>query len=355
MDLQRVTHNIIREVRQSLQNRGSQNFDEFLEEILERYYVLLHSIDDGCSIKAKLIEEAEFIKQRIYDSINNYYSGNLLGALTEIQRLHWHFERTLNIRTIKKGEIWYRGRVMKKGERLFSRKRMFHIPDNQRENVSNQRFSLNGYPCLYLGKSVWDCWEELGEPYFDDICFSAFKTTEDIKLADLTLPTIEEIENQGETINYFNLLSTLPLIISCSVKTINESANFKHEYIIPQLLMVDLINLKKYDGYLFSSTKQNEALEWNERYLHNVVLPVSTQFDADKLCKKLKSKFLITEPVCYKYEFLKANVSNLSFATEEDIESIFSGHVIEKETDSYPDSLFGQIEKVLRAKDFTQL
>lgn len=355
MDLQAITCKAINEVRQSLQNRESQSFDEFLEGLLERYIVLLHSIDDGCSIKTKLIEETEFIKQGICDSINHYYSGNLMNALTDIQILHGHFEDTLNVRTIRKGEIWYRGRVMKKGERIFSRKGMFHIPENQRENVSNQRFSVNGYPCLYLGKSVWDCWEELDEPYFDDICFSAFKTTEDIRLADLTLPTIEEITNQGEAINYFNLLSTLPLIISCSVKTINESANFKHEYIIPQLLMVDLINLKKYNGYLFSSTKQNAALEWDERYLHNVVLPVSTQFDADKLCKRLKSKFVITEPVCYKYEFLKANVSNLAFATDEDVENMLSGREIEKVSDSYPDSLFGQIEKVLRTKEFSQL
>lgn len=353
MDLQTVTRNVIKEIRKSLQNRESQSFDVFLEELFERYSELLHSIDDSCMIKTRLLEEAEHTKQRVIDSINDYYSGNLMGASTEIQRLHWHFKDTLNVRTIKKGDIWYRGRVMKRGKKLFNRKEMFHIPDNHRENVSNQRFSVNGYPCLYLGKSVWDCWEELDEPYFDDICFSAFKATEDIKLADLTLPTIEEIVNQGESIIYFNLLSNLPLIISCSIKTQNESVSFKHEYIIPQLLMVDLINLKEYDGYLFSSTKQNVALEWDERYLHNVVLPVSTQFDEEGLCMKLKKKFIVTEPVCYKYEFLKANVSNLSFATDDYIDNMSSSY--EKETDSYPESLFGQIEKVLKAKNFSQL
>ena len=355
MDLQTVTCIIIEEVRKSLQNRESQSFDVFLEELYERYEVLLHSIDNNCKIKSKLLEEADYTKQRIFDSINDYYSGNLMGALTEIQRLHWHFEDSLNVRTIKKGDIWYRGRVMKRGRKLYTRKEMFHIPDNQRENVSNQRFSVNGYPCLYLGKSVWDCWEELDEPYFDDICFSAFKAIEDIKLADLILPTTEENLNIGESINYFNLLSNLPLIISCSIKTLNESASFKHEYIIPQLLMVDLINLKKYDGYLFSSTKQNLALEWDKRYLHNIVLPVSTQFDENGLCMNLKKKFLITEPVCYKYEYLKANVSNLSFITERDIDNLFSGHETEEETDSYPNSLFGQIEKVLKTKSFSQL
>ena len=69
----------------------------------------------------------------------------------------------------------------------------------------------------------------------------------------------------------------------------------------------------------------------------------------------LKKKFLITEPVCYKYEYLKANVSNLSFITERDIDNLFSGHETEEETDSYPNSLFGQIEKVLKAKSFSQL
>ena len=76
MDLQTVTCIIIEEVRKSLQNRESQSFDVFLEELYERYEALIHSIDNNCKIKSKLLEEADYTKQRIFDSINDYYSGN---------------------------------------------------------------------------------------------------------------------------------------------------------------------------------------------------------------------------------------------------------------------------------------
>ena len=69
----------------------------------------------------------------------------------------------------------------------------------------------------------------------------------------------------------------------------------------------------------------------------------------------LKRKFLVTDPVCYKYEYLKASISNLSFATEEDIDRLFSNQIIENDMDPYTNSLFGQIENVLREKVFYQL
>lgn len=354
MDIHTVTLNTIKVVRQSFQDRGDKGFNEFVDELFKKYNEQLHTIDNGCSFKSQLLEEVEFVEERIVDSINDYYSGSIMGASVEIQRLHSHFKRTLHVHQIKEGDIWYRGRIMKRGGRLFGRKEMFHIPDNCRENVSSQRFSFIGYPCLYLGKSIWDCWEELNEPYLDDICFSAFKATEDIKLANLTLPTIEMVENRVIS-NYYNLLSTLPLIILCSIKTLNENANFKPEYIIPQLLMMDLINYSKYDGYMFTSTKQNTSLNWDEGYLYNIVLPVSRFFDEEGLCLNLKRKFLVTDPVCYKYEYLKASISNLSFATEEDIERLFSNQIIENDMDPYTNSLFGQIENVLREKVFYQL
>lgn len=42
----------------------------------------------------------------------------------------------------------------------FSKDEMFHIPYEKRNLVGNQRFSLSGLPCLYLGGSSYICWEE---------------------------------------------------------------------------------------------------------------------------------------------------------------------------------------------------
>lgn len=141
-------------------------------------------------------------------------------------------------------------------------------------------------------------------------------------------------------------------MIACSIKTLNENANFKSEYVIPQLMMAELINWHWFDGYIFSSTKRNPAFEWEEDYLLNVVLPVVGSFDDDGLCISLKQKFLLTEPIYYKYEFLKGNVSNLIMGDDEDIDGIFDKSIHIDNKDLYPKALFGQLEELLNKKVF---
>ena len=43
-------------------------------------------------------------------------------------------------------------------------KELFHIPISKRGIVKTQRYSIPGYPCLYLGKSIYGCWEEMRRP-----------------------------------------------------------------------------------------------------------------------------------------------------------------------------------------------
>ena len=84
-------------------------------------------------------------------------------------------------------------------------------------------------------------------------------------------------------------------------------------------------------------------------------MPVDGDFDNDGLSKKLKQCVSITDSICYKYEFLKSTVSNLSSFTEEDIDNLLSNKGIDKTKDLYPESLFGQMEMVLKRKEFTQI
>lgn len=236
---------------------------------------------------------------------------------------------------------------------------MFHIPEHLREKVNNQRFSFNGYPCLYLGKSIWACWEELDEPHLDDICFSAFKLTEDLNLLDLSIPTEDMLKTKSFK-DYYKILITLPLAMACTVKTVNENANFKAEYVIPQLMMVNLLNSWEFEGFIYSSTKKNPALNWKEEYLQNIVLPVRGDFDENGLCKVLKDLLTVTSPIYYKYEFLKANVSNMTTASELDVQVIVDKVLYDKiqdkkDEDMYPRALFGQMESILQEMEFIKI
>ena len=346
---------IVQKIRPALLNRPKdKRIDEFLESIFKSYNTSLESVIDS-NITCQLLEKVDFVEQRILDALREFYNGRLMGALIEIQRLYDAMRNDLHVISINKDDIWYRGRIKERRSGLYTKKDMFHIPNQQREKVSNQRFSFNGYPCLYLGKSIWDCWEELDEPHLDDVCFSAFKFSKDVYLLDLSMP-IESLFDEYLSSDYSKLLVTFPLIIACSIRVNDENVNFKAEYIIPQLLMDNLLNHYKYDGYMFSSTKQNPSLDWDERYLRNVVLPVDGKFDKEGLCDNLKQTVMLTTPICYKYEFLKSNVSNMMFATKKDIEAIVSGMKIDTtEEDTYPKSLFGQMEDILKEKEYSYL
>jgi len=361
MEQRQYIINYIQHISDSLSQRPSdKRIDEFLDTVFKGYNdMLLHM--DGYENLTKLFETIEKVERKILQSIKDYLNGHLYGAIGEIDFLLQDIALAdgFNISVLKTNDIWYRGRLVEVNSRLYKKKEMFHIPNHMREKVNNQRFSLNGYPCLYLGKSIWACWEELNEPHLDDICFSALKLTKDIKVLDLSIPTNEQIDNKTSD-EILKLLITMPLIFACSVKTINENASFKSEYVVPQLLMANLINSNYFDGYVFSSTKRNPALNWRESYLQNVVLPIDGVFDEDGLCISLKEKFLITDAISYKYEFLKSTISNIIPMSEQEIDAIIDGgsHNIgqeHKEEDLYPRALFGQMEDILKKKIFSTI
>ena len=356
---------IIRRIKVLLSNRPkNMELIDILKSIYEQYVEMIPSLEDNISrpkmLKEGLIETIDKVIERIFLSLYEYYNGRISSAEAEMdflfQELGLILPEGYNQYCLNTNDIWFRGRMKNEGVRVFAKNEMFHIPNHLRENVSNQRFSFNGYPCLYMGKSLWTCWEELGEPHLDDICFSAIKTTKHFKLFDLSIPTEEAIYSKTQE-ELITMLILLPLKIACSIKTKNEKLNFKAEYIIPQLLMIELIEHSLYDGYIFTSTKENPTFGWNERYLLNIVLPVQGEFDKDGLCIRLKEKMHITEPICHQYEILKSNISNIIPASTQELDFVLENgyEISDKDDDIYPRTIFGQMEKILRESEFYEL
>ena len=362
--------NIIQRIKDILSARPKGiGLVDFLHSVYEQYVEMVATLDDKIArpkmLKEGLIETIDQVTDRIFLSLEEYYDGRISSAEAEIdflfQDLHLILPDGFNQFTINSNAIWYRGRIINQGTRIYPKKEMFHIPNHLRENVSNQRFSFNGYPCLYMGKSIWTCWEELDEPNLDNICFSALKITQNLKIFDLSIPTPDTIKYKSLE-ELIALLIIFPLSIACSIKAKNEKANFKEEYIIPQLMMIELLEHLCFvpyylDGFVFTSTKGNSTFGWDDKYLLNMVLPVRGEFDKDGLCVGLKNKILITEPVCHKYEILKSNISSMIAASEEEIDALFDDRIekIDNNSDIYPRTLFGQMENILRNADFSTI
>lgn len=182
-------------------------------------------------------------------------------------------------------------------------KELFHIPISKRGIVKTQRYSIPGYPCLYLGKSIYGCWEEMRRPPMHTCAVSRFQNKVELNFIDLSLPTKEKLK-----LSIYQEL--VPLIISCMIPVVNDSDTFKPEYIIPQLIFEWFlknreINGKTIHGIAYTSTHLNDEFYFPDDKFINYAIPVFDVNEKHKYCKKLCSIFQLTKPTTNDIEKLK--------------------------------------------------
>lgn len=292
-----------------LGSRDEKDIKELTESLINSYSeFIFKEIDDSIcnnlrTSKAKIQREIESAKSVMINSISYFLKGNIFEAVNEVVGLF----KFLDERVITTHNTLYRGRVSNSNY-LFNREEMFHIPLNNRNLVKNQRFSLSGFPCLYLGETSFSCWEELERPDYGMTNFVSLKSTRDLKLIDLTFPS--EIESIVDIVK-------ISIIIACSLKA-NKEDDFKLEYILPQLILHCFINQRNlnqsnFDGIAYHSISvynvKEHIFQFQEdmprieldRYI-SYVLPVS---DVDKtecinskhFCSHLVNLFNISESI----------------------------------------------------------
>ena len=198
---------------------------------------------------------------------------------------------------------------------------MFHIPSQKRQLASNERFSLCGFPSLYLSTMQQLAWQECGYPpeyYCSEYQYlPSDDSQDDWKIIALCAP--KEIRNRflATYYNDFDLwlsivercLKTYPLILSCSFANASGKAPFKQEYIIPQMLMQWVHrNKDKYNGISYFSCidMRSEQSVWNA---YNLVLPALPPYDDDGLSLALKEHFNWSMPTYVHVSILNSNTT----------------------------------------------
>jgi hypothetical protein len=187
------------------------------------------------------------------------------------------------------------------------RKEMFHIPFESRHLVSNQRFSIAGVPCLYLGSSLYVCWEEMGTPNLNKLYLSRVECKSDIKILDLSysLETMKKNvmddflgENQDDDEKLAKLVF-LPIRMACSYNRAHASASFHEEYIIPSLIL-QWISKSGQDisGIAYLSTRINQ-IKNNYKGINFVFPPDTKSVKGKGYCDKLSDIFEISKPVSW--------------------------------------------------------
>lgn len=217
---------------------------------------------------------------------------------------------------------------------------IFHIPLTQRGIVRTQRYSSPGYPCLYLGKSIYGCWEEMRRPSMQTCAVSRLKNNEELPFIDLRVDTaIEKIFSKDKT----NALKLFPLIIACMIPVANNTNTFKPEYTIPQLLIEWMLRYReknqKIIGIAYTSTHINNEFDFTHDKFTNYAIPVINT-NSGMFCDKLCSIFKITYPTTNDLEKLKCGYGLDS--------GKYDLNDKQKREDNYKSSDFGNLETRLK-------
>lgn len=219
-------------------NNSELDFRGVLRQSLKEYEKAFCTLEHNKRANGldSILQKVDKVDEKINEIVKNSFKGLTSTAGVQMGNLLKYIDSELKWTEISTNNSFYRMRVIQNRRSNIERNEMFHIPLNLRRKVRTQRYSTHGYPCLYLGMSIYGCWEELGRPMMSNCWISRLENQKKLTLIDLRIPT--------ENFFYENLdkyLVLFPLIIACMIPVpIKISTNedvFKPEYIIPQLLI----------------------------------------------------------------------------------------------------------------------
>jgi len=360
-----------------IQEAEDNYFPDFLKKELDKYIksyesILFPIIDQSAYFISKgydnVISTIISFSNILNETIELYYKGRFLEATSTFNKGMDEvllYETSISaFRSISKDEInFYRAR---KNQNIhFTKSDLFHIKFEERHLVSTNRFSAPGFPSLYLGGSTYVCWEEFDKHKLHDLWFSMFTNMRDLDI--IQIQRIEDflfelvnypskkavINNDPNEVPFAYLRKyflTFPLTIACSIKVKHPQANFKPEYIIPQLLLQYVTINKDIDGIKYPSTQVVYSILKNID-AYNYVFPVK-QISKSGFCSSLADTFYLTEPTSLELEEIGFNPSQAVYLQENmDFKSFKEIELIKGVKLGYENTPFGKLESILESRE----
>lgn len=345
------------------------DFSKTLKNLFNHYkYRLITYPDEKLKGKNVLIRFYEIRKvcSFLIQSVDDYLNGfpaKALEAFNKVMKILKDHPLHIYQKSVSKNEDTIENkeqndirlfRAVRVSDNIpYDRTRVFHTPFDLRAKVSTSRFSIAGFPSLYLSTSLELCCEEINADINNELIIaSVFKMERYIENSGVGIQVIElgikpqdfltfdnKIENKrlnrvrqilGADEIKSNYLLWYPLIAACSFIRVNKKDPFAAEYIIPQLLMQWVRNEiierenNKVIGIRYFSCASLKASDMGLNY----VFPASGRIKAPKFFPyslTLAQAFHLTEPV-YIHEY--ANIleceKELIDSDEKKFHSIYS-------------------------------
>lgn len=271
---------------------------EFCAQVLENISVIKN-------ICKKIVEIGRVNRDgKIKDAFENAY--DLFSSIEPyyLSRYSWGKKDGLYYR-IRKGDF-----RIKPGDNVKKKKsELFHIKDSKRNLIGAFRFSIPGFPCLYLTSGFELGWFESGMPNTLSYCRMRIEESgaNALRLIDISnrpgelLSSIhvwilnakdDQDELQKIYEHLMKYIITYPLAAACSIKVKSKSDKFVEEYVIPQMFMSWIREYDNYDGIRYKSSSNTTLVQGMGAV--NIALPVK-KFRDDGLCESLTSKIAVSD------------------------------------------------------------
>ncbi len=211
-------------------------YDKYINELNEFNKEKEQSVDT---------KEVTNVCSKILYYLNKSINGDLFNP-DELDWLNKYLKKAMTIIKINKRNnkyseprTFYRMRGGESCLNLFQRYDFYHIPYNLIYLSKSERYSAAGYPCFYLGYSKECCLKEIDT--VGSMIELELKEGQSFTIIDTTL--FPECHGQFRETKMFEWW---PILAACNV-TSDKDANFKEEYIFPQLLTKYVLYLRKHN------------------------------------------------------------------------------------------------------------
>lgn len=269
------------------------------DEDLEWVNQMMHTIvkeASGLSVSFDLKRDVAAVEEMIISTLAQYFKGLPSEAVSVFEKKmlanELHLFQLIPQLSISNFDYF---RVRKdRGEVINSGKDLFHVPFELRRFCGSYRYSILGYPSLYLAKKLDIAKLETGISESDSYYAACFQAKKELRFIDLALT--ESFETIWER---YSLLVFYPLIMACGLKVRYPDASFIPEYVLPQV-MAQVFRLHEvpgtFDGFTYISTKVAKP-DYMDMDMRNFVLWIKGADEEKGYSKSLAERFFVSGPI----------------------------------------------------------
>lgn len=249
------------------------------------------------------MKELKALKKNVNLLVQSINVGDTQKGLDSLKSILFDEAKNLLLndnKPLMKGSITYRMRKREDYD-LYHNQEMFHIPFDNLKAVSSYRYSISGFPCLYLGASLYSCWEETRRPDLLMVNFSAFRNTKGLNFIDILCP--DDIDSMTNLVRFIIFALCTDIVNPC-----DDNNSFKFQYAVPELILSLLIHEKginnpavnDIDGIRYISTRYFRDTEMFgvEPIFYNYVIPIK-EYTKEGHCPQLRKLFKVTDAKAY--------------------------------------------------------